>query len=286
MCFSYTFEKEEKAASALVENVTGLMPFLEADPCYALPRGLRPYPDLDLYDEAGLGVADDAKIASLLGDGIGHPAASDKRIDEDEKLRAARNGAARRDDQLERPAGGGEKDVLFPERHGRREGRRGRGFLVRLDLVFPVRGARRPEAGEADSGKGRLLSRRRGARDGRLSRASDAGVRLPGTGDTLPPPSFRRTCTRTRRASRTKSATQCFSDLLTIVDSGIEGDGRIPLRRGRRPLPGERAREPWRLSGLPLRHVLWKAARTGSTGNAVRPGRQGAAEVRVRGAFS
>src|SRR5208283_335528 len=65
-CFSYTFEKGEKAVSALLGNVTALMPFLDADPCYALPPGSEHYPDLDLYDETGLRTADGVKIDALL----------------------------------------------------------------------------------------------------------------------------------------------------------------------------------------------------------------------------
>ena len=57
-CFSYTFEKGEKAVSGLVGNITALMPFLDADPCDVFPPGDGHYPDLDLYDEAGLRTAD------------------------------------------------------------------------------------------------------------------------------------------------------------------------------------------------------------------------------------
>ncbi len=65
-CFSYTFEKGEKAVSSLLGNVTALMPFLDADPCYVFPSGSGQYPDLDLYDETGLRTADDVKIDALL----------------------------------------------------------------------------------------------------------------------------------------------------------------------------------------------------------------------------
>ncbi len=65
-CFSYTFEKGEKAASSLIANVTVLMPFLDADPCYVFPPGSGEYPGLDLYDEAGLRTPDKTKIDALL----------------------------------------------------------------------------------------------------------------------------------------------------------------------------------------------------------------------------
>jgi PmbA protein len=66
MCFSYTFEKGEEAASRLAGNATELMPFLEADACNALPGGFAAYPGLDLYDAAGLGAADGVKTGVLL----------------------------------------------------------------------------------------------------------------------------------------------------------------------------------------------------------------------------
>jgi PmbA protein len=65
-CFSYTFEKGEKAVSSLLGNITALMPFVDADPCDAFPPGSEQYPDLDLYDEAGLRTADGVKIDALL----------------------------------------------------------------------------------------------------------------------------------------------------------------------------------------------------------------------------
>ena len=65
-CFSYTFEKGEKGARALVENVTALMPSLDTDPCDVLPAASGHYPDLDLYDETGLRTADEVKIDALM----------------------------------------------------------------------------------------------------------------------------------------------------------------------------------------------------------------------------
>jgi PmbA protein len=66
MCFSFTFEKGEKAASDLVGNVIALTPFLEEDRDSVLPSAYGQYPDLDIFDEPGLAIADDVKIASLL----------------------------------------------------------------------------------------------------------------------------------------------------------------------------------------------------------------------------
>jgi PmbA protein len=66
MAFSYTYERGEKAVSALVENAKLLMPFLEKDPFYALPGAYDRYPDLDLYDRKGLSVEDDVKISALV----------------------------------------------------------------------------------------------------------------------------------------------------------------------------------------------------------------------------
>ncbi len=66
MSFAYTFEKGEKAAEAVVENISALIPFLDADPYSVFPAAYERYPDLDIYDEAGLRTADNAKIEALM----------------------------------------------------------------------------------------------------------------------------------------------------------------------------------------------------------------------------
>ena len=66
MVFSYTYEQGEEAAAALVENARTVMPFLDKDLSYAFPHAAGAYPTLDLYDEAGLRLDDDAKIEALI----------------------------------------------------------------------------------------------------------------------------------------------------------------------------------------------------------------------------
>ena len=64
--FSYTFEKGEKAAKALLENTSALLPFVQTDPFQRFPSGSARYPELNLYDETGLEVGEEKKIAALL----------------------------------------------------------------------------------------------------------------------------------------------------------------------------------------------------------------------------
>ena len=66
MVFSYTYEKDEKAASALVENGEVVIPFLEKDPFYAFPERAGAYPSLDIYDEEGLKKSKEAKLSALI----------------------------------------------------------------------------------------------------------------------------------------------------------------------------------------------------------------------------
>jgi PmbA protein len=64
--FSYTFEKGDRAMSALLENTKALLSFMQADPHYGFPSAFAQYPLMDLYDEAGLEVTQEEKIAALL----------------------------------------------------------------------------------------------------------------------------------------------------------------------------------------------------------------------------
>lgn len=64
--YSYTFERGEGAAKALLENAKALLPFMQADPSQRFPSGSARYPELNLYDETGLEVGEEKKIAALL----------------------------------------------------------------------------------------------------------------------------------------------------------------------------------------------------------------------------
>jgi PmbA protein len=66
MVFSYTFEDEEKAAAALVENAATVLPFLEQDRDRYFPGKAGAYRDLGLYDTEGLSTDDGLKTALLI----------------------------------------------------------------------------------------------------------------------------------------------------------------------------------------------------------------------------
>jgi PmbA protein len=66
MVFSYTFEKGQKAADALLENAKMLVPFVEGDHGAIIPGTYGHYPHGDLFDQAGLLTEDEKKIARLI----------------------------------------------------------------------------------------------------------------------------------------------------------------------------------------------------------------------------
>jgi PmbA protein len=66
MIFSYTFEKNDGAVEALLENARLIAPFLEEDRFHAFPQGELPYSDLFIYDENGLSIGDDRKIEAVV----------------------------------------------------------------------------------------------------------------------------------------------------------------------------------------------------------------------------
>ncbi len=168
MCFSYTFEKGEKAASDLVGNVTALMPFLDADPCHVFPAGIcSSIPTSTSTTRRAATPPTTAKIDALLE--MESTIRAGRQPDHaDEKLRASRIGAGRGDHQFTRLEGTRQEDRLHPGRHGGRAGRQRRGFLVRLVVGVPVRRIWMDGNWAAGSGKGGLLPLGRGPRDRRL----------------------------------------------------------------------------------------------------------------------
>jgi PmbA protein len=66
LSFSYTYEKGEKAAVALVENTRLILPFLAEDSGSAFPHPSTEYPQVPTYDGTGSTVGDERKIASLV----------------------------------------------------------------------------------------------------------------------------------------------------------------------------------------------------------------------------
>jgi PmbA protein len=65
LIFSYTFEKGERTADALVDNATLLGPFVEADEGVILPGSFENYPPANFFNPTGL-VTDDREKTSRL----------------------------------------------------------------------------------------------------------------------------------------------------------------------------------------------------------------------------
>jgi PmbA protein len=66
MVFSFTFDMGEKAADALLENARTLIPFVETDDDAILPGEYSEYPSVELFDEAGLTLGDNEKTSRLI----------------------------------------------------------------------------------------------------------------------------------------------------------------------------------------------------------------------------
>lgn len=66
MIFSYTFEKGDRAAHSLVDNATLLGPFVEADEDIILPGSYRDYPSVSFFDRTGLETDDRDKTSRLI----------------------------------------------------------------------------------------------------------------------------------------------------------------------------------------------------------------------------
>jgi PmbA protein len=66
MIFSYTFEKGQKAADALLNNAKMLLPFVDADQDAIMPGLYADYPSANLFDQTGLRVDDKEKTSRLI----------------------------------------------------------------------------------------------------------------------------------------------------------------------------------------------------------------------------
>lgn len=65
MIFSYTYDQSDGAAQALLDNAAMLMPITEADDDVEFPEVFACYPSLDLYDHAGISADDEEKVSVL-----------------------------------------------------------------------------------------------------------------------------------------------------------------------------------------------------------------------------
>jgi PmbA protein len=66
MIFSYTFEKGQKAADALLDNAKMLVSFIEVDQDATIPKSHADYPSPDLFDQTGLMMSDTEKTSRLI----------------------------------------------------------------------------------------------------------------------------------------------------------------------------------------------------------------------------
>jgi PmbA protein len=79
MVFAYTYDMDEQGISSLLENAEAILPFLEEDRDGGFAQGYPAYPLLDIYDGQGLKVGDEKKT-SLLAEMEGTILDYDRRI--------------------------------------------------------------------------------------------------------------------------------------------------------------------------------------------------------------
>ncbi len=270
LSFSYTFEKGDKAASDLVGNATELMPFLDADPCYALPGGFASYPGLELYDAAGLAASDDTKTAALL-DMESAIRSADKRI------------VKTRNCELHET----EIDVRIINSHGLSA--EAKKTLYSLSALAVAK-----EGDDEVSWYDWAWSSRLSGLDGRALAAKIAekavsalGAELLDTGvyngvltpacacqvlEILAPSFLSENLYKRKTRLADKAGVQCFSGVLTVVDSGTRGAGAFPFDG-----EGVPSRENVLVDKGVFRGFLYdtcygKRLGSESTGNAVRGG--------------
>ncbi len=66
LVFAYTYEKGEKAVASLLEHATTLVPFMERDENVTLPERHDSYPEFQAYDAGGLRTDDRDKISAAI----------------------------------------------------------------------------------------------------------------------------------------------------------------------------------------------------------------------------
>ncbi|MGA3175184.1 MAG: metallopeptidase TldD-related protein [Syntrophorhabdales bacterium] len=227
MCFSYTFEKGDKGAAALAENARTVMPYLDADPCNGLPGSWGSYPRLDLYDESGIRAGDDVKIGALLK--------------MESTIRAADKRITRtRNCELHET----ELHVEIVNSNGLTAEARKTVYSLSATAV-------------AEDGKeevswydwswslkyGELNGRKLGTEIGKkavsflggevLETGVYQGILTPGCAcqilEILAPSFLSENLYKNKTRLKDKTGATCFSDLLTIVDSGMRGAGAFPF---------------------------------------------------------
>ncbi len=270
MVFSYTFEKDEKAVDALLENAGLIAPFLEGDRFHALPEGQYRYPDLPLYDRDGLGASDDRKIAALI-EMESLIRASDKRI------------TTTRNCELHEA----EIDIGLINSHGlRAEGRK---------TLYTLSGmAVAAEGDDEVSWYDWVWSTRYGDLDGKAlakriaeKTVSFLAAEILDTGvyaGLLPPPSacqlleilspsfLGENLSKNKTRLKGKAGTKVFSDLLTIADRGTMGMSAFPFDGEGVPSAGNTLVQGGVFQGFLYNTYYGRVLDQSSTGNSTRSG--------------
>jgi PmbA protein len=284
MCFSYTFAQDgEKAASELLANVEALTPFLEKDPNHVFPAASGRYPDLDIFDGQGLATADDAKIASLL-EMESTIRAHDPRIVttrncelQESELHVGVINSNGLDAQAAKTVYA--LSAMAVAREGSDE-------VSWYDWSWASR------YGELDGRKlglkvaGKALSFLSGQV---LDTGVYRGLLTPGCAcqvlEMLSPSFLGENLYKNKTRLKEKTGAKCFSDLLTIIDSGMRGIGALPFDGEGVPSQDNVLVEGGLFHGFLYDTYYGKLMNGASTGNAARSGVKDPPRCATKGLF-
>jgi len=269
LVFSYTFEPEKNAATALIENAVALVPFMDRDDQVTFPDKYSAYPAFHAYDSTGLETQDSQKTSMVL-------ALEGSMLDYDKRIVQTRN-CELQEVNIE--------SAIFNAHGLQAEARK---------TIYTLGGLAVAANGEEVSWydwswshalndlEAASLGRRIAAKaisflDGKvLQTGVYEGLLTPGTAcdilAVIAPSFLGESLYKDKTWLKERTGQQCFSPLLNITDSGLAGMGSFPFDgEGVPSQENALVREGYFQQFLCDVYYGRKLGRP-STGNAVRPG--------------
>ena len=282
LVFSYTLEDEERAAAALIENATAILPFLEKDRDWSFPEKGGPYRDLGLYDTGGLATDDGSKTALLVE-------MERTILDYDARIRTTRNC------ELQETA---VEAVIVNSAGLRAEARKTMYTLMAMCVAKDADEASWFDWSWAHSFReldGSGLGRRIAATaisllsSAQIETGIYAGVLTAQAAcdllDVLASSFLAENLFKKKTRLAGKEGTQCFSPLISITDSGFEGMGGFPFDGEGVPSQETRVVREGYFDGFLYDGYYGRKLGKASTGNAVRSGVKEPPTCAPRGLF-
>lgn len=282
MAFSYTYQKGDQAAAALIENAVGIAPFLEKDEFCIFPQRYTTYPKVGIFDHDGLAVSDDVKIASLI-EMESTMRALDKRI------------ATTRNCELH--------EIEMQVRMLNSNGLEAESKKTIYSLGALAVAADREEVSWYDWSWSEKYGGLDAVRLGRkiaqkalsflggqvLNTGTFTGILTPGSAcqmlDILSPSFLSENLYKNKTRLKDKAGQQCFSPLLTIIDSGMKGMGAFSFDGEGVPSQENVLVKDGVFQGFLYDMYYANRLKERSTGNAVRGGIKDPPRCGARGFF-